>query len=73
MSGYTDHERAIARSLGVSPTMLTILFRLRRGDLITGNNSGTALAKRGLVTEDYPRRLTPAGERVAEQARAAGW
>jgi hypothetical protein len=71
------HAR-IARELGVTEAGLKVLFRLKRGDNISGNNAGVKLQGQGFVTGyDYQtgwyRLITPAGLALCGRAREMGY
>lgn len=76
----TPLERRIAKQLGITDHMLAVLFRLKRGDKISGNNAGTSLEAKGLVTGQgwragvwHGRTLTAAGLAACQRARDLGY
>jgi hypothetical protein len=73
--------RDICKRLGVTEAGLMVLFRLKRGDDISGGNAGERLERDGFVTELrylgdgqwIPRKLTDRGLKVCEEARKLGY
>lgn len=70
----------ICQRLGVTEAGLTVLFRLKRGDVISGGQAGTRLERDGFVTPGeylgggyHQRRLTEAGETICQKARELGY
>jgi hypothetical protein len=84
LRGFYAH---LANTLGLTESGLTVLFRLKRGDQISGGNAGIKLEAQGLVTAcgwDNPtfkegkpqyiyRTLTDAGKEICERARKLGY
>jgi hypothetical protein len=72
----TGVANPIASALGVTEAGLKVLFRLKRRDLISGNNAGVKLVAQGYATQinnKGARDITPEGLVLCERARKMGW
>jgi hypothetical protein len=70
----------IADMLGVTESGLETLFRIKRGDNISGGQAGARLLRQRYVTDPihagggyWMRSLTPAGLDICNRARTLGW
>jgi hypothetical protein len=71
----------ISKRLGTTEAGLKVLFRLKRGEEISGGTAGERLERDGMVTAGgwfqpnvyTSRRLTERGLQVCEQARKLGY
>jgi hypothetical protein len=65
----------LAGRFGLNAHQLDLLFRLKRGDDISGGNSGVVLDRKGLTESGYDctRRLTERGLAVCAEARRLGY
>ena len=64
--------KVIARQFGLTEYQLDLLFRFKRGDQISGNNTGPVLDRKGYTSCDgsgYNRRITEQGLAVCAQVR----
>jgi len=70
---YSD----LAKRFGLTAYQLDLLFRFKRGDNISGNNSGPVLDRKGYTAlggpSGYDRKITEVGLSVCASARAAGY
>lgn len=80
---HHHHDQGLAKikniiaalDVGITEAQLTTLFRIKRGDGISGGNAGVALERKKLVTPwtNGSRELTLAGLVICERARSLGW
>jgi len=69
--------REVCKRLDVSEAQLRALFRIKRGDKISGGNAGQVAERKGLLTPwdatVGTRHLTAAGLALCERARQFGY
>jgi hypothetical protein len=72
---YTE----LAKRFGLTAYQLDLLFRFKRGDHISGDNSGPVLDRKGYTALNrpngcgYDRGITDAGLQVCKSARELGY